>query len=246
MKTVKQVCALTGISPRTLHHYHAIGLLVPSHITEAGYRLYDDAALERLRMILAFREIGFSLKEIGKLLDGPDQERNRALERQITLLQNRKTRLQNRIHFARGILLTGVNYMDWNNFDSAKLDEQAAQAEALYGKTDAYREYKTKSKDRTKGQENALGQQVMDFFVRLGTMRHLPPDSKGPQAWAKELQEFFTANYYTCTVQILKGLGQMYAGGGSMTENIDAAGGRGTGEFARQVIEIYCAQQETV
>ena len=48
MKTVKEVTKLTGVSVRTLHHYDAIGLLKPTLITEAGYRLYDDAALERL------------------------------------------------------------------------------------------------------------------------------------------------------------------------------------------------------
>ena len=80
----------------------------------------------------------------------------------------------------------------------------------------------------------------MDFFVRLGQLKHLSPDSAEVQAWVKELQAYFTENFYNCTPQILMGLGQMYAGGGSMTENIDAAGGEGTGEFARQAIEIYC------
>ena len=60
------------------------------------------------------------------------------------------------------------------------------------------------------------------------------------QAWVKSLQEFFTENFYTCTPQILMGLGELYAGGGSMTENIDAAGGQGTGAFAREAIQIYC------
>ena len=57
----------------------------------------------------------------------------------------------------------------------------------------------------------------------------------------KGLQEFFSANFYDCTLPILQGLGEMYAGGGSMTENIDAAGGKGTGEFAKKAIDAYCA-----
>ena len=63
MKTVKEVSRLTGVSIRALHHYDTIGLLKPTQVTEAGYRLYDDAALERLYMILVFRELGLSLKE---------------------------------------------------------------------------------------------------------------------------------------------------------------------------------------
>ena len=47
MKTVTEIAKLAHTSVRTLHHYYAIGLLKPTKITEAGYRLYDDAALER-------------------------------------------------------------------------------------------------------------------------------------------------------------------------------------------------------
>ena len=71
MKTVKEVSRLTGVSVRTLHHYDAIGLLKPSKVTEAGYRLYDDKALQRLHNILLFRALQFPLKEIKALLDSP-------------------------------------------------------------------------------------------------------------------------------------------------------------------------------
>ena len=239
MKTVKEVRELTGISARALHHYDAIGLLKPTDVTEAGYRLYDDAALDRLYMILVFRELGLSLKEIGRILDAPDYDRNRALEQQITRMQERIEKLQNRITFARGILMLGVKYMDFEGFDSEKLDEYSQQAKTLYGKTEAYQEFTQKSKGRSRQQENALGEQVMDFFARLGKMRPCAPDSAEAQNWAKELQDFFTAHYYTCTPQILKGLGEIYAGGGSMTENIDQVGGAGTGAFAKEVIDVY-------
>ena len=81
---------------------------------------------------------------------------------------------------------------------------------------------------------------LMDLFVRLGQMKDLAPDSPEAQAWVKELQDYISANFYRCTDQILMGLGQMYAGGGELTENIDAAGGAGTGEFACQAITVYC------
>ena len=68
MKTVKQVSRLTGISVRALHYYDEIGLLKPSDITEAGYRLYDDTALERLQSILFFRELEFPLKDIREIM----------------------------------------------------------------------------------------------------------------------------------------------------------------------------------
>lgn len=240
MKTVKQISDLTGVSIRALHHYDTIGLLKPSQVTEAGYRLYDDAALERLYMILVFRELGLPLKSIQHILDAPDYDRNRALEQQIEVMEQKITHLQNRMDFAKGIKLLGVNYMDFNGFNPKKLDDYSAQAKALYGKTDAYKEYEEKSKGRTKEQEKALGGQVMDFFVRLGAMEEKDPGSEAAQAWVKDLQAYFTENFYTCTPQILQCLGESYAGGGSMQENIDAAGGPGTGAFAKAAIDIYC------
>ena len=242
MKTVKEIAVLTGVSVRALHHYDAIGLLKPTAVTEAGYRLYDDAALERLYMILVYRELGLALKDIAAILDAPDFDRNRVMEHQIDLMQKKADQLHNRISLAKGMLLLGVNYMEFENFDPKKLDDYSQQAKLLYGKTDAYKEYTQKSKNRSRKQEQDLGQQVMDFFVRLGTMRHLPPDSEAAQAWAKELQEYFTAHFYTCTPQIYKSLAESYAGGGSMNENIDKAGGPGTGAFAKQVIDIYLSR----
>jgi len=242
MKTVKEVSRLTGVSVRTLHHYDAIGLLKPTRLTDAGYRLYDSEALERLYMILVYRELGLSLKEIGFILDSPDYDRNRVLEHQIRLIQENVSKQQSRISFAKGMLLLGVNYMDFEGFDPKKIDEYSQQAKTLYGKTDAYKEYTQNAKDRTREQERDLGQQVMDFFVRLGQMRPCDADSEEALAWAKELQDFFTEHFYTCTPQILKGLAESYAGGGSMTENIDDAGGAGTGAFAKQVLNAYIAR----
>ena len=133
--------------------------------------------------------------------------------------------------------------MDFEGFDPKKMDDYSVQAKAMYGKTDAYKEFQQKSKNRTPAQEKDLGEQVMDFFVRLGKLRPCDPGCGEAQAWAKELQDFFTANYYNCTPQILGCLAESYAAGGSMTENIDKAGGAGTGAFAKEVIDIYIANQ---
>ena len=240
MKTVTEIAQQAHISVRTLHHYDAIGLLKPTEITEAGYRLYDDAALERLYLILLFRELEFPLKDIQAILDAPDFDRNRILEQQVEMLKAKAAHLQNQIHLANGIKLTGVKNLKFKNWDPKKIDEYSAQAETLYGKTEAWQEYRQKAKGRSKEQETALGEGILELFSKLGTMKHLSPESCEVQAWVKELQSYITEHFYNCTPQILKGLGQMYAGGGSMTENIDAAGGKGTGEFARQAIRIFC------
>ena len=240
MMTVKQLAKKCGVSVRTLHHYDAIGLLKPAQVTEAGYRLYDEAALERLYLILLFRELGFRLKDIRGILDAPDFDRNRVLKQQIALLERKQYHLEFITNMARGVKQMGVKNLEFQNFDPKKVDDYAQQAKTLYGKTDAYREFEEKTKGRTQEQSDAVNGQVMDFFVRLGALKGQAPESEDVQAWVKELQAFFTANFYTCTPEILMSLGQMYAGGGAMTENIDAAGGEGTGAFARGAIACYC------
>lgn len=241
MKTVNQIAKQTGVSVRTLHHYDAIGLLKPTEITEAGYRLYDADALERLYLIIVYRELGFSLKKIADILDAPDFDRNRALDEQIALLEKKREQLQNRIFFARGLKLTGVRYLNYEGFDYKKIDDYSTQAKTMWGKTDAWKEFEQKNKGRTKEEGKALGDDMMALFTKVGTLRHQTPDCEEVQNWVAELQAFITEHYYTCTKSILKGLGEMYAGGGSMTENIDKAGGQGTGEFAKAAIAIFCA-----
>ena len=90
MMTVNEVSKLTGVSIRTLQYYDTIGLLKPIEYTESGYRLYDDTSLERLQQILLFKELEFPLKEIKKIIDAPNFDRNKALEQQIDLLTMKK------------------------------------------------------------------------------------------------------------------------------------------------------------
>ena len=240
MKTVKEVSSITGVSVRALHHYDAIGLLKPTRVTEAGYRLYDSAALQRLQAILFFRELQFPLKEIKEILDAPGYDPQDALKQQIHLLELQRQHLDALISHAREIQTTGVKLMDFTPFDRSEIGEYAAQAKAKWGKTQPYKEFEQKTAGQTPAQMRETGDALMDIFVRFGAIRHTSPASGEAQALVANLQDFITEHYYTCTKQILRGLGQMYVAGDSMTENIDAAGGEGTAEFAHQAIEEYC------
>ena len=86
---VNEVARIAGVSIRTLHHYHEIGLLVPPGRTESGYRLYDDDALLRLQQILIGRELGLSLEQIRRSLDDPKFDRRQALLAQRRQLAER-------------------------------------------------------------------------------------------------------------------------------------------------------------
>jgi DNA-binding transcriptional MerR regulator len=91
--TVKEVADLVGISVRTLHYYHEIGLLAPDEITDSGYRLYSDDNLDTLQQILFFRELGFTLKEIKKILSNPSFDRKEALILHRKMLLDKRNRL---------------------------------------------------------------------------------------------------------------------------------------------------------
>ena len=240
MMTVNEVSKLTGVSIRTLQYYDRIGLLHPSGYTEAGYRLYDDAALDTLQQILLFRELEFPLKDIREIIGSPDFDRSKALEQQIVLLMLKKEHIENLIDLAKGIKLLGVRKMNFDAFDTSKIDEYAAQARASWGTTPAYKEFEEKSKGRTKEEDKKLYQGMIDIFAEFGAVRNTDPASGDTQALVKKLQDYITAHMYTCTKEILSGLGKMYAGGGDFTKNINSYGGEGTAEFASRAIEIYC------
>ena len=240
MKTVKEVSILTGVSVRTLHHYDAIGLLHPTRVTDSGYRLYDDTALRRLNAILLLRELEFPLKEIRQILDSPGFDPIAALEDQIRLLELKREHLNQVIAHARSIQKTGVIELNFKPYDNSKQERYAAEAKERWGNTDAYKEYESRGKSRKENQ--FAGDAMMDIFRQMGQIRDLSPDAPEAQALAAKLQNHITANYYTCTKQILAGLGQMYVADDRFRANIDAAGGEGTAEFAGKVIAIYTAE----
>ena len=130
--------------------------------------------------------------------------------------------------------------MDFSVFDSTEIDNYAAEAKAKWGKTDAYKEYEHKTAGQSKEQLQASGDALMDIFAQFGQIRHMSPGCPEAQTLVSQLQGFITGHYYTCTKQILRGLGQMYIAGDSMTENINNAGGEGTARFAHEAIEVYC------
>lgn len=240
MMTVHEVSKITGVSVRTLQYYDKIGLFPPTAYTEAGYRLYDDVSLERLQQILLYKELEFPLKEIKKIMNSSDFDRNRALEQQIDLLTMKKEHLENLILYARGINMLGVRYLDFSVFDTKKMDEYAKQAKDNWGNTPEYKEFEEKQKIRTEEDDQMSAIAIMDIFREFGAIKHLLPDSAEAQTLVKKLQDFITEHFYTCSSKILSGLGKMYAGGGALTENIDSVGGEGTAQFAADAINIYC------
>ena len=238
MKTVHEASQISGVSVRTLHHYDAIGLLRPTAVTEAGYRLYDDTALARLQSILLFRELAFPLKEIKRIMDDPQFDQDTALEQQIRLLELQQERLSRLIDLARETMKTGVTHMDFTAFDNSKLEQYAAEVKERWGNTAAYQE----SSQRPAAEQKEAAAGLMAQFARMGRLRTGDPAGQEAQAAVRELQQFITKHFYTCTPEILAGLGQMYTADDRFRASIDAAGGEGTADFAGKAIAVYCTK----
>ena len=122
MMTVKEIAELTHISARTLHYYDEIGLLEPTAKSEAGYRLYDDKALETLQQILFFREFDIPLKEIKALMNSPVFDRNQILQMQRKMLVAKKERME-RLIASIDDILRGENRMDFSVFTKQETEE---------------------------------------------------------------------------------------------------------------------------
>lgn len=122
MMTVKEVSILTGISVRTLHYYDEIGLFSPTDKSEAGYRLYDDKAVETLQQILFFREFQIPLSEIKSIMENPALDRSDILKTQRKMLVAKRERIDRLI---TGIddILKGANNMDFEIFNKTELEE---------------------------------------------------------------------------------------------------------------------------
>ncbi|GFP75539.1 MerR family transcriptional regulator [Clostridium fungisolvens] len=147
MKTVKQVSDMTGISVRSLHYYDEIGLLKPSEVTEAGYRLYDDEALKTLQQILFFKELDIPLKDVKEIMDSPYFNKMEALENQKKLLLVKRKRLDDLIELINKTL-KGESTMSFKEFDMSEyykvLEDFKTENEdkviKMYGSIEKYNE----------------------------------------------------------------------------------------------------------
>lgn len=241
MRTVNEVSKITGVSVRTLHHYDAIGLLKPTKVTTAGYRMYDDTAISRLQSILLFRELQFPLKEIKAILDNPDFDPMEALTQQIELLELQYKHIGEIISFAREIKDKGVDTMSFEVFDKSEIEQYKAEAKAKWGDNQAYKDYEQRAATQSGLKCDEIANRLMAMFAEIGILRELSPSSKEVQEKIAALQKLITDNYYVCTNEILDSLGRMYVDDDRFKKNIDKAGGYGTAEFVRQAISVYCA-----
>ena len=119
-------------------------------------------------------------------------------------------------------------------------DKYSSEARERWGNTDAYREHEQKTKNYTKEKWAEVNDGLMAIFAEFAESKNngFVANSPEVQSLVVKLQEYITQNYYTCTNEILAGLGQMYVADERFKKNIDKYG-EGTAEFVSEAIEIY-------
>lgn len=122
MKSVKDVAEITGLSIRTLRYYDEIGLLKPTQLTEAGYRLYDNKALETLQEIMFFKEMEIPLVDIKKIMENPDYDKEQALLTHKKFLISKRNRLNGIIELIDDVM-KGVNTMSFEAFNDEDINK---------------------------------------------------------------------------------------------------------------------------
>lgn len=241
-RTVRETATLAGVSVRTLHYYDQIGLLTPSEVTAAGYRLYDDAALARLQQIMFFRELDIPLAKIRMLLNDPSFDHRRALRAHKELLCLKRERLGRLIALVDETL-KGETEMSFDAFDATELEQAhkryAEEAKQRWGATDAYTISEKCAKNYSKedwGRVNAEAAALYDAFASLlGTN----PAAQAAQQLAADWQAYITRNFYPCTLDILSGLGKLYTADERFTATIDSHT-PGLARFMSDALSAFC------
>jgi MerR family transcriptional regulator, thiopeptide resistance regulator len=226
MKTVGEVAELAGVTVRALHHYDELGLLSPSGRSESGYRLYSYDDLARLREILIWRRLGFSLTEIGSLLDDPGHDRLVALERQRELIEREIDRLGALAAAVDAAIAAHRNGAElevatmFDGFDPSKYEEEARER---WGHTEAYHESARRTRDygeaewmEIRSESTAIVQELVQL-MRAGA----PADGEAARALAERHREHISRWFYPCSLQMHRVLGEMYVADERFASNYD-------------------------
>lgn len=241
---INDVAKLTGVTVRTLHYYDEIGLLKPSDITEAGYRLYDEKALARLQQILFFKELDFPLNQIKEIMTSEGFNASEALKKHRDLLQQKRERLDSIISLVDKSI-KGEDIMSFKEFDVTEIEKSkkkyANEVKERWGNSSAYAESEKKTSSYDKNQWGIINEECSNIFKAFACNMDKDTSHSDVQALVKRWQEFISKRFYKCNKEILQGLGLMYVGDERFKTNIDKYAD-GLAEFVNDAIQIYCAK----
>lgn len=244
LMTVNVVAKMTGITIRTLHYYDQIELLSPTCVSSANYRFYSHEDLDRLQQILFFKEVGFNLKEIKAIMSAPIYSKEEALKKHVEILVLKRKRIDELIELIDKAL-KGESKINFSVFNEDKIIElqQRYHQEVLerWENTTAYQQYKNKYAGMEKKKEwQLLDSAARKIFGKIFQHIDETPDSKNVQAVIHEWRNFISANYYDCSIEMLRYLGFLYISDERFSSTINSYGDERLSEFVNQAITIYC------
>ena len=247
--TVGAVARLAGVTVRTLHHYDEIGLLTPGGRSDAGYRRYDEADLERLQRILFYRELGFGLDDIRTAMTDGGADASAHLRRQHEMLLERIRRLERMVAAVEKALearTMGINLTPEERFEvfgDFDPDAHAAEVTERWGHTDAYRESQrrvSRSKadwERIKA-EGAAATNALVAAMRAGKPADSPEAMDGAEAHRRQISDWF----YDCTHEIHVGLAEMYLADPRFTATYEGIAS-GLAQYVHDAIKANAARR---
>lgn len=245
---VTELSRIAGVTVRTLHHYHDIGLLIPSGRSDAGYREYSSDDLVRLHEILVGRELGMSLSQIQRMLDDPEYDRRAALVEQRTLLVARARRTETMLRSIDNALraLEGEPIMEprdiFDGFDPADHEEEAR---ARWGNTDAYAEsarrterYTADDWRRIKAESNAVLASMAEHMAGGAT-----PGDEPCMALAEQYRLHIDRWFYPCSHTAHASLADLYTADPRFAANLNKFGD-GLAAFLADAIRANLARAQ--
>lgn len=243
--TVKEVADLVGISVRTLHHYDSINLLKPDNTTEAGYRLYNDKSLEKLQQILFFKELDFPLKKIKEILNDPSFDTKEALRLHKEMLLEKRLRIDKMIetidktnlHLKGEINMTKEERFEGFDFSQNPYEQEAKEKWGEKTVDKANEQLANMPKQERLEKEDEMN----TIFRELASVndKEKSPASKEAQQLIQNWYDFLNDNInYEYSLEIFKGLGEMYVADERFTKNINRFGD-GLAQFMHEAINIY-------
>lgn len=241
--TIKEIADLAGVTTRTLRYYDEIGLLEPADTGDNGYRYYDQGSLLRLQQILFFRELDVPLKDIHLIMSRPDFNLLRALEEHRASLENRAKRLDQLIDTVdRTIatikgdqIMTAKDYFE--GFDETQYEEETRQR---WGNTPQYAQSQKKWASYSKEQKDAIKVEGGRLTIRMvSDDPNASPDDPDVQAAIGEYHAYINKYFYTCDVEFLRNLADMWVEDPRFAINYERVR-EGGAEFVRHAVHIFC------
>ncbi|MEU6426593.1 MerR family transcriptional regulator [Microbispora sp. NPDC046973] len=227
--TVGRAGALVGVSVKTLHHWDAIGLVRPSGRTWAGYRVYSGDDVARIHRVLVYRELGFPLAEIGRILDDPGADARDHLRRQRTLLVERISRLRKMVGAVDRMLGASSTVMrltpeeqveifgdDW---EPVWVDE----AEDRWGDSAQWAQYAERAGEMTAEDWKRIAAETDALNADLAAAKRagVTPGSAAANALA-ERHRASMSRYFDCTHSMQACIGRMFTADPRFAAHYDA------------------------